>query len=82
MKYIIVSLLLVISFTSLAQKDDKVLYAKLRPLVDGFKGDVGIYVRHLRSGKTAAINADTIFPTASMIKIQLVRVVLKSWSIL
>src|SRR5690606_39684100 len=35
----------------------------------GFNGDVGIYVKNLKNGKTAAINADTIFPTASMVKV-------------
>jgi beta-lactamase class A len=38
-------------------------------LVKNFKGDVGIYVQNLRTGKVASINADTIFPTASMIKV-------------
>ena len=38
-------------------------------LVNDFKGDVGIYVQNLRTGKVASINADTIFPTASMIKV-------------
>ncbi len=52
-----------------AQKQDKALTEKLRALLDGFDGEAGIYVRHLRSGKTVAINADTLFPTASMIKI-------------
>jgi beta-lactamase class A len=52
-----------------AQKEDKALRQKLLSLVSGFQGDVGIYVRHLKTGKIIAINADTIFPTASMIKI-------------
>ncbi len=34
-----------------------------------FKGGVGIYVRHLKTGKTVEINADTMFPTASMVKV-------------
>lgn len=38
-------------------------------LVRGFNGDVGIYVRHLKSGRTAAIRADELFPTASMVKV-------------
>jgi beta-lactamase class A len=37
--------------------------------VRGFKGDVGIFVRNLRTGQLAAIQADTLFPTASMIKV-------------
>lgn len=52
-----------------AQKHDRVLTEKLSKLTNGFKGDIGIYVRHLKTGNTVAINADTIFPTASMIKV-------------
>ncbi len=48
---------------------DADLQAKLDALVDGFAGDVGIYVRHLPSGRYAEINPDTLFPTASMIKV-------------
>ncbi|HAP35136.1 MAG TPA: serine hydrolase, partial [Bacteroidetes bacterium] len=50
-------------------KTDKALTKKLLELVKDFKGDVGIYVRHLKSGKTVEINADTLFPTASMVKV-------------
>ena len=52
-----------------AQKIDRVLTQRLKELTASFHGDVGIYVRHLKSGKTVMINADTLFPTASMIKI-------------
>jgi beta-lactamase class A len=52
-----------------AQKQDKVLTEKLSALLKDFDGDAGIYVRNLRTGKTVSINADTLFPTASMIKI-------------
>ncbi len=41
----------------------------LRDLVKGFGGDVGIYVENLKTGKFAAYHADSIFPTASMIKV-------------
>jgi beta-lactamase class A len=50
-------------------KPDKVLTKKLQELVKDFKGEYGIYVRHLKSGKTVEINADTMFPTASMVKV-------------
>jgi beta-lactamase class A len=62
-------LLISLHWPSVAQRHDKVLMQKLETLISGFRGDVGIYVRHLKSGKTVAINADSIFPTASMIKI-------------
>ncbi|MBW3629792.1 MAG: class A beta-lactamase-related serine hydrolase [Gemmatimonadetes bacterium] len=50
---------------------DTVLLAKLQGLVRGFGGDVGVYVRHLPSNASAAIRADEVFPTASMIKVPL-----------
>jgi beta-lactamase class A len=34
-------------------------------------GDVGIYVRHLPTGREVAIRADEVFPTASMVKVPL-----------
>ena len=48
---------------------DSTLAARLLPLVESFHGNVGIYVRHLRNGATVAIDADSLFPTASMIKV-------------
>jgi len=54
---------------SVAQKRDKKLQRQVESLVTGFNGDLGIYVKNLKNGKTVRINADTIFPTASMIKI-------------
>lgn len=56
-------------FSAHAQKQDRELTEKLTKVIKDFKGDVGIYVRHLKTGKTVMINADTIFPTASMIKV-------------
>ena len=52
-----------------AQKTDKKLQAKLEESIKGFNGDIGIYVKDLRTGKTVSINADTIFPTASIVKV-------------
>jgi len=69
MRVWLIILFLGFQFSLQAQKQDKVLTQKLQTLLRGFKGDAGIYVRHLRSGKTVTINADTLFPTASMIKI-------------
>ena len=45
------------------------LQNKLDGLAENFKGDVGIYVRSLVTGEEASINADTLFPTASLIKV-------------
>ncbi len=38
-------------------------------MVAGFRGEIGIYVRHLPTGASAEIKADTVFPTASLIKV-------------
>jgi beta-lactamase class A len=62
-------LCLLIAWQGLAQQEDKILTRKLQALISQFHGDVGIYVRHLKSGKTVSIQADSIFPTASMIKV-------------
>ena len=58
-----------ISIVSFAQKTDKKLERKVRDLLKGFHGEVGVYVHDLKKNKTVAVNADSIFPTASMIKI-------------
>ncbi|HEY4150315.1 MAG TPA: serine hydrolase [Chitinophagaceae bacterium] len=50
-------------------KRDKKLESMLQALADSFHGRAGIYVRNLATGKEAAINADTIFPTASIVKV-------------
>jgi beta-lactamase class A len=48
---------------------DRRLQRQIEALVKGFHGDVGIYVRHLRTGRSAAIRENELFPTASMIKV-------------
>ncbi len=52
-----------------AYPPDSLLQQKIENLIAGFRGDAGIYVRHLPSGRSAAVNADTLFPTASMVKV-------------
>ncbi|MGB7394435.1 MAG: serine hydrolase [Pricia sp.] len=60
-----------------AQKTDKKLEKGLKELVKNFEGDVGVYVYDLKNNKEAAINADTIFPTASVIKVPILIEVFK-----
>ena len=69
MKIIIALFSLLLSLSTIAQKTDKKLHAKLTEMIKGFNGDIGIYVKNLRTGKTVSINADTIFPTASIVKV-------------
>lgn len=52
-----------------AERPDPALQRTIERLVQGFGGDVGVYVRHLPSGRTAAVNADSTFPTASLVKV-------------
>ncbi|HEX6224585.1 MAG TPA: serine hydrolase [Chryseolinea sp.] len=69
MRASLVFLFIVLQIPLCAQRHDRELTEKLQALVHGFRGEVGVYVRHLKSGKIVTINADTIFPTASMIKV-------------
>lgn len=54
-----------------AQQTDRRLETEIRSAIGGFNGDVGIYVKNLRTGKTVSINADTVFPTASIVKMSI-----------
>jgi len=45
------------------------LESELQTLIGDFDGKVGIYVQHLGTGDEIAINADELYPTASMIKV-------------
>lgn len=48
---------------------DRKLEQQLRELLAPFQGQVGVYVYHLKQHREAGVNADQLFPTASMIKI-------------
>lgn len=48
---------------------DSALEARLAALAARVDGRVGIYVRHLATGRGALIHADELFPTASMVKV-------------
>lgn len=63
------ALLLCAAFSIQAQRTDKKLQAELKSMISAYGGDIGIYVKNLRTGKVAAINADSIFPTASIVKV-------------
>lgn len=52
-----------------AQKVDKKLQHQIESLIQDFHGDIGIYIKDLKKNRIVAINADTIYPTASMVKI-------------
>ena len=58
-----------LSLMSFAQKIDKSLEKKINDLISTYKGEIGIYVKELKKNTIVAINADTIFPTASIVKV-------------
>jgi beta-lactamase class A len=68
-RLILISLLVAAPVHAQQERTDPVLAARLDSLTHGFGGTVGIYVRHLRTGATVAINADSVFPTASLVKV-------------
>jgi beta-lactamase class A len=49
----------------------KTLLAALQNLTADFGGTIGVYAKHLKTGETIALNADTLFTTASTIKLPL-----------
>ncbi|CAN5447603.1 N/A [soil metagenome] len=68
MQRIILLLLLFVSPALFAQKKDAKLQVQIENLLKDFHGNIGIYVHDLKHNKTIAINADTVFPTASIVK--------------
>ena len=54
-----------------AQKEDRRLRYKLDTLIGGFHGDIGIYVYDPVRDRAVTINADSLFPTASIVKVSL-----------
>jgi beta-lactamase class A len=69
MKNLLAFIFVVALIPAQAQKVNKKLQQQLQKVTNGFKGDVGIYVKDLHTGKIASIHADSIFPTASMVKV-------------
>jgi len=71
MKYLFPALILFISTQCYSQQHNKKLQKEISEVIKGYNGDVGIYIKGLRKGKTVFINADTIFPTASIVKVSI-----------
>lgn len=71
MNRLILCILTVITLSAQAQKTDNKLQSQIETLLKDFNGDVGVYVHDLKHNKIVAINADTIFPTASIVKMSI-----------
>jgi beta-lactamase class A len=66
---VIYVILLCCPYFVFAQKTDAKLQRQVEELVKGFNGDIGIYIKSLTTNKVVQINGDSIFPTASIVKI-------------
>jgi beta-lactamase class A len=69
MKKLYGSLCFFIFYTAIAQKTDQTLQKQIEVLVADFHGTVGIYIHDLKKDRIASFHADTLFPTASIVKI-------------
>lgn len=69
MKNLILLAALGLCLQASAQKTDRPLEKKIREAIAGYGGDIGVYVKNLHTGRIVAIHADTIFPTASIVKV-------------
>ncbi|WP_275830740.1 serine hydrolase [Paraflavitalea sp. CAU 1676] len=73
---LLVLLFLIVSLFQLSAqtRTDKKLQKKINQLVSDLRlrGVAGIYVKNLRTGKVAAFQPDTVFPTASIVKVPIV----------
>lgn len=69
MKKHLLLLLFFLPMALIAQRIDRRLEASLKEAIGDYHGQIGIYVKNLRTGKVVTINADTVFPTASIVKV-------------
>lgn len=68
MQRIIFLVVLLVSTNAFTQRNDAKLQVQIENLLKDFHGDIGVYVHDLKNNKSVAINADTVFPTASIVK--------------
>ena len=70
-----IKLLLILLFIGLSCRGDvdgrEKLETDILGLIQGFNGEVGVYVRHLFSNTAVGVNENKIFPSASMIKVSI-----------
>ncbi len=68
-KFFFLSLILFFCFNLRAQKREIKLQKKIEALVKDFNGQIGVYVKSLKTGRVVSIDCDTLFPTASIVKV-------------
>ncbi len=69
MRFVVLIMACFLGMQVTAQRTDHRLTKQIQELIQGFRGEIGIYVHDLEKNKVVAINADSVFPTASMVKI-------------
>ena len=52
MKYLLLAIIVFTSTLCYSQKEDKKLQKEISELVKGYNGDIGIYIRDLKKGKS------------------------------
>lgn len=58
-------------------QNDPALEKELREIISDFNGVAGVYVFNLKTRKEAGIYADTVFPTASIVKVPILTALFK-----
>ena len=69
MKHLLVLFICLWCISAAGQRRDKKLQRQVEALVKGFNGDIGIYIKNLETNRIVSYNADTVFPTASIVKV-------------
>ncbi len=62
-------LVILLTFTTCAAQTRKQVQDEIAKLADEYGGTIGLYAKDLKTGETLSVNADSLFPTASVIKI-------------
>ncbi len=65
------------SFYEFVPQWDAPLVAAVQSEINRFNGRVGFYLKDLQTGRTLAINADELFPSASLVKVPIMMGVFK-----
>ena len=68
-RILLIILFSIFQFFSIAQQADKKLQKQVEKLIAGYNGEIGVYIKNIKNNKIVAIHADSIFPTASQVKI-------------
>lgn len=66
---VLLSLFVVLTAMQPAHARERELDGQIKTIASGFHGEIGVFAKNLGTGESVALNADTRFPTASVIKL-------------